>query len=92
MPSQWMTIGLTLMEGVERTNVVVREQEQTIGTPRRNPYAIEVDRERNCYACRRFRHIARHCRNGVQSGRVAEGRRVEYGQWRREENIEHSNN
>jgi len=26
-------------------------------------YAIEVDRERNCYACGKFGHLARHCRN-----------------------------
>ena len=26
-------------------------------------YAIEVDRGRNCYACGKFGHLARHCRN-----------------------------
>ena len=33
----------------------------------RNPYAIDVDRRenRNCYACGRFRHLARNCRNRV---------------------------
>ena len=31
----------------------------------RNPYAIDVDRRknRNCYACRDFEHLARNCRN-----------------------------
>ena len=43
------------MEGIKRTNaVVVREagQEQGAGIPPRwDPYIIEVDRGRNCYAC-----------------------------------------
>ena len=47
-------------------------------SPRRDPYAIEVDRGRNCYACGGFRHMARHCRNRGQ-GRPIEERRVEYG-------------
>ena len=43
------------MEGVKRTNVVVvRGQEQGMGAPRRDPYVIEVDWERNCYACGGF--------------------------------------
>jgi len=48
------------IERVERTNAVVvrEEQEQEMGTPRRDPYAMEVDRERNCYSCREFGHIA----------------------------------
>ena len=46
------------MEEVERTNmVVVREQDQRVEAPRRDPYMIEMDRGRNCYACRRFGHI-----------------------------------
>jgi len=45
--------------------------------PRRDPYAMEVDRERNCYACRGFGHMACHCRNRGR-GRPMEGRRVEY--------------
>ena len=66
------------MEGVERTNVVmVRGPGQGIGAlHRKNPYAMEVDRGRNCYACGGFGHLARHCRN--RGGRVAEGRRMEY--------------
>jgi len=52
--------------------------------PRRNPYAMEVDRGRNCYACGGFRHMACHCRNRGR-GRLVEGRRVEYGGGRIEE-------
>jgi len=31
--------------------------------PRHNPYAIEVDRGRNCYSCKEFEHIVRHYKN-----------------------------
>ena len=73
------------MEGVERTNaVMVREPGQGMeAPPRRDPYAMEVDRGRNCYACQGFGHMAHHCRNRE---RVAEGRRLEF-----EGNYEHSN-
>jgi len=81
-------MGPAPMEGVERTNaVVVREQGagQSMGVPpRRDPYAMEVDRERNCYACGGFGHMAHHCRNRGR-GRPMEGRRVEYGRGRIEE-------
>jgi len=82
------------MEGVERTNaVVVRGQEQGAGIPpRRDPFAIEIDRGRNCYACGGFRHMARNCRNWGMRGRVAENRRVEYGGSRIEEIENLSNN
>ena len=65
------------MKGVERTNVViVRETEQMMGAPpRRDPYVMEVDRGRNCYACGGFGHMAHHCRN---RRRVTEGRRLEF--------------
>jgi len=65
MPSQQAPIRPALMEEVERTNaVMVRGLGQETETPpRRDPYAMEVDRERNCYACGGFGHIARHCRN-----------------------------
>jgi len=46
------------MEGIERTNMVmVRGQGQRVKAPRRDPYAIEVDRRKNCYACREFGHM-----------------------------------
>jgi len=70
MPFQQATTGPALMEGVERTNAVVVRV-----PPRRDSYAIEVDRGRNCYACGGFGHMARHCRNRGR-GRLMEGRRV----------------
>ena len=72
-------MGPAPMEGIERTNaVVVRGQSAGI-PPRRDPFAMEVDRERNCFACGEFGHMARHCRNRGMRGRVGENRRVEYG-------------
>ena len=62
----WMTTGPTLMEGVERMNVVMaRPQQQEAGFSPRNPYTMDVDRRinRNCYTCEDFGHIAKHCRN-----------------------------
>ena len=95
MPQQ-TTMGPALMEGIERTNaVVVRGQEQETGQgagvpPRRDLYAMEVDRGRNCYACRGFGHMACHCRNR-RKGRLMEGRRVEYSGGRIEEIFDNSN-
>ena len=77
------------MEGVERTNAVVLRGSgvgQSAGIPPWwDPFAIEVDRGWNCYACGGFGHIACHCRNQGQRGRVVENRRVEYGGGRIEE-------
>ena len=84
-----------LIEGVEKMNAVVmrgQKQEQAIRPPRRDPYAMEINKGRNYYACGGFGHIARHCRNRGQRGRVGEGRRVEYEQWGRERNQEQLNN
>jgi len=53
---------------------------------------MEVDRERNCYACGGFGHMACHCRNQGQRGRVAEERRLEYVGGRIEGNYEQLNN
>ena len=54
MPQQ-ATIGPVPMEGVERTNAVVVRgagQGQNMGAPpRRDPFAMEIDRGRNCFAC-----------------------------------------
>jgi len=86
------------MEGVERTNaVVVRGSGTGVGQnmevpPRWDPYTMEVDHGRNCYACGGFRHMAHHCRNRGQRGRIAENRRVEYGGGRIEEIMNTSNN
>jgi len=61
------------MEGVERTNAAMATPQQRTGFPQRNPYAMEVDRRenRNCYACGRFGHLARNCRNrGMMNRRM----------------------
>jgi len=83
------------MEEIKRTNVVVvkgQRQGQGVGIPpRQDPYAMEVDRERNCYACGGFGHMAHHCRNRGR-GRPMEGRRVEYGGERIEKINNHMNN
>ena len=70
------------MKRVERTNaVMVRGPGQETEAPsRRDPHAMKVDRERNCYTCGGFGHLACHCRN--QGGRIAEGRRMEYNRGR----------
>ena len=93
MPQQ-ATMGPAPMEGVERMNaVVVRGQGQNAGiSPRRDPFAMEIDRGRNCFACGGFGHMTRHCRNRGQRGRVVENRRVEYGGGRIEEITNNMNN
>jgi len=93
---QQATTGPAPIEGVERMNVVVlrgSEVGQSVGIPLRwDPFAMEVDRGRNCYACGGFGHMARNCRNQGQRGRVAENRRVEYGGGRIEEITNIGNN
>ena len=42
---------------------------------RRNPYAIEVNKSRNCYSCGGFGHLAKNYRNRE---RIEQGRRLEY--------------
>ena len=93
MPPQQVTTGPALMEGVERTNIVmVRGSEQGMGVlPRWDSYAMEVDQRRNCYACGGFGYIACHCRNRGR-GRPMEGRRVEYRGGRIEEIFDNTNN
>ena len=56
-----------------------------------NPYAMKIDRERNCYDCRGFGHIVQHYRNRGQGSRAMEGRRLEY-RGKTERNYEHSDN
>ena len=76
---QQATTGPAPIESIERTNaVVVRGQEVGI-PPRRDLFAMEVDRGRNCFTCGGFGHMAHHCRNRGMRGRVAENQRVEYG-------------
>ena len=81
---QQVTTGPAPIEEVERTNVVVVKNQGQSAKPslKRDPYAIEVDRKRNCYTYREFGHIAHHYRN---QRRVMQGRRVEYGGGRIEE-------
>ena len=66
MPQQ-ATTGPAPMKGVERTNAVVVRGlgiGQSGGAPpRRDPFAMDIDRGWNCYACEGFGHMARHCRN-----------------------------
>jgi len=85
-----MIIGPTLMEGVKKTNAVVVRR-QGMGMPKRNSYTIEVNRGRNCYAYRKFGHIAQHSRNRGQRDKAVEGRKLEYG-GRQERNYEHLDN
>jgi len=91
MPSQQATAGPAPMEGVERTNVVMVQLQQRIGLMQRNPYAMEVDRRRNCYTCGGFGHMACHYRNRERE-RMEQGRRVEYEEGRFEGNYEHLDN
>ena len=78
IPSQQVTTGPTPMEGIERTNtVIIREQRQEMGAPKRDSYVMEVNKRRNCYACRGFGHIVWYCKNRERD-RVADRRRLEY--------------
>ena len=89
---QQATTGPAPMEGIERTNAVV-VRGQGAGVPqRRDPFAMDIDRGRNCYACGGFGHMARHCRNRGQRGRRADNRRVEYGGGQIEEITNFTNN
>jgi len=89
---QQATTGPALMEGIERTNAVVVRGQGAGAPPRRDPFAMDIDRGRNCYACGGFGHMAQHCRNQGQRGRVADNRRVEYGDGRIEEILNIENN
>jgi len=77
MPQQQVPTGPAPIEGVERTNAIMATLQQRAGFPQRNPYTMDVDRRenRNCYACGRFGHMAKFCRN-----RRMVNRRVEMDQ------------
>jgi len=67
------------MEEVERTDVVIICPRQKVEIAQKNSYAIDMNRERNCYTYRGFRHIAWHCRNRGVGNRIGKRRRLEYG-------------
>jgi len=50
------------MKGVERMNVVIVYSTQRAGLAQYSPYAMNVDRKRNCYSCGRFGHLAQNYR------------------------------
>ena len=95
--SQQATIGPAPMEGVERMSIVVVKGlgvgvGQSMGaSPRRDLFAMDIDRGRNCYTCGGFGHMAHHCRNRGR-GRPMDGRRVEYGGGRIKEIFDQRNN
>jgi len=89
---QQATTGPAPMEGVERTNAVVVRGQGAGVPPRQDPFAMDIDHRRNCYACGGFGHMARNCRNRGMRGRVGENRRVEYGGGQIEEIMDISNN
>jgi len=74
-------IGPAPIKEVERINVVViRNSGRQTGPPRRDFYAMDVDRGRNCYNCGGFRHLTKNCRNRGIGNKIGEGKRLEYGQ------------
>jgi len=78
MPQQQVLTRPVPMEKVERTNAVIANPQQKAGSPQRNPYTMDVDRRknRNCYACGEFGHLAGNCRNR----RTGMNRRIEVDQ------------
>ena len=59
-----MPVGPTLIEGVERTNmVIVHPNQQTGFVPRYNLYTIEIYCKRSYYSYRDFKHIVRNCKD-----------------------------
>ena len=83
IPQQQVQTGSAPIKKVKRTNIViVCSQQQRVEFAQCNPYTIDVDRRenRNCYNYRRFRYLARNCRNRGMRNRIGEGRRLEYRQ------------
>jgi len=66
--------------------------QQREGVAQRNHYAIEIDKERNYYTCRGFRHMARHYGNRGERVRIRNGRKLEYGQKGREKSNKYRDN
>ena len=86
-----MTTGPAPIEKVKRTNAVMVQPQQRTELAQHSPYAMEIDRGRNCYTYREFRYMAQHCRNRRQRGKVMDGRKLEY-RGGREGHHEHSKN
>jgi len=91
MPSQQATTEPAPIERVERTNMIMVQLQQRTGLAQRNPYAMEVDRGRNCYTCGGFGHMAHRCRNRGRE-RIEQRRRVEYERGRFKRNHEQLDN
>ena len=93
MPPQQATTGPTLIEGVERTDVVMIYSQQRVEGIQRNPYTINVDRRenKNCYNCGGFEYLVRNCRNRRIGNRIREGRRLEYRGNERQGRVEGEN-
>jgi len=65
------------MKEVERINVVIVNPNQQAGfMPRYDSYAIDMDKERNCYNCGDFGYITRHCKKRENQKRIEQERRV----------------
>ena len=56
------------MEEVEKINIVMVHPTQQAGFVPCNPYAIDVDRERNCYNCGGFGHLTWNYRPREENG------------------------
>jgi len=69
-----MLVGPALIEGVERTNIVIVYPTQRAGLVQCSLYAMDVDRKKNCYSCGEFGHLAQNCKRQIMGQR----RMVEY--------------
>ena len=74
VPQQQILAKHAPMEEVERTNVVIVRPTQRAGLAQQNPYAMDIDRERNCYSYEGFDLIAWNCRRQI----MGQERRMEY--------------
>jgi len=90
---QWASAEPVLIEEVERTNMVMVYSNQRAGLAQCNSYTMDVDwRNRNCYSCGGFGHLARNCKNRGIENRIEEGRRLEYEQNNRQRLMVEGNN
>ena len=75
-----MSVEPTSIKEVKRMNAVVARnslqgQEDKEGGMKKDSYVMDVDREKNCYNCRGFGHLAQNYRNWEI---IDQGRRIEY--------------